>query len=73
MNDEHFNELLSSVKQAGKIMCGEEQASSIHDIANTSGGKLIIGMNDNRQGNISFDEEINYETELDTLDLTAIK
>jgi predicted HTH transcriptional regulator len=56
-------------------MCGEEQASSIHDIAfaNTSGGKLIIGMNDNRQGNISFDEEINYQTELDTLDLTAIK
>ena len=31
MNDEHFNELIDSIKEAGKIKRGETEASRIHE------------------------------------------
>ena len=31
MNDEHFNELIASIKEAGKIKRGETEASRIHE------------------------------------------
>ena len=31
MNDEHFNELIASIREAGKIKRGETEASRIHE------------------------------------------